>query len=96
MQHHWQNPKALGVTIPELELDSLEASQNPLGKAIPKSLFSMMTPEVSQSLQDKGIKSVIMVGIGELSQAVRAIGSRVSRIPRLLSTNNFGSVRQGH
>lgn len=55
-----QNPKALGSTVPELDLASL----GPLFLgAPPKSLFSMVIPEVKKHLQDRNIKSVVIFGI---------------------------------
>lgn len=58
-----QNPKALGVTVPELGFSSLPAELNPLGGAKPKTLFSMLIPEVKESIEQKGVKSVVIFGI---------------------------------
>jgi nicotinamidase-related amidase len=58
-----QNPKALGSTVPELDLPSLPAALNPLSSAIPKTKFSMHTPEVAKSLHERAIQSVVIVGI---------------------------------
>lgn len=59
-----QNPRALGTTVPELGFSSdLSTDINPLGKALPKTKFSMLIPEIRQSLHEKEIKSVILVGI---------------------------------
>ncbi|KAJ3483722.1 hypothetical protein NLI96_g6126 [Meripilus lineatus] len=55
-----QNPKALGPTVPELDLASL----GPLFLgAPPKTLFSMVIPEVKKHLQERNIKSVVIFGI---------------------------------
>ncbi|EPT03109.1 hypothetical protein FOMPIDRAFT_1047103 [Fomitopsis schrenkii] len=55
-----QNPRALGPTVPELNLSNL----GPLHFAtVSKTLFSMATPEVLKMLGDKQFKSVAIFGI---------------------------------
>merc|ERR1712093_196373 len=58
-----QNPKALGSTIEELGLKDLPKELDPLGGPKPKTLFSMMIPEVVEGLTKKGIASVVIFGI---------------------------------
>ncbi|THH33744.1 hypothetical protein EUX98_g475 [Antrodiella citrinella] len=55
-----QNSKALGPTVPEIDLESLGALH--LG-TIDKTLFSMLTPEVETILETHSIKSVVLFGI---------------------------------
>ena len=51
---------ALGPTVPEIVLSNL----GPLHLAtVPKTLFSMATPEVKKTLSDKQFKSVAIFGI---------------------------------
>ena len=54
-------PSALGSTAPDIEISSL----GPLHLAtIPKTLFSMVTPEVKDILRNKShVKSVALFGI---------------------------------
>lgn len=49
--------------MPELGLDSLPKELHPLGEAKPKTLFSMMIPEVVEGLQKSQIASVVIFGI---------------------------------
>lgn len=51
---------ALGNTVPEVDLQSLGPLH--LG-TVEKSLFSMVTPEVTSLLQENDLKSVIVMGI---------------------------------
>ncbi|KAL1923346.1 uncharacterized protein VTP21DRAFT_8326 [Calcarisporiella thermophila] len=51
-----QNSKALGNTVPELDIGHAQM-------VVPKSLFSMYVPEVSEALKSKDIKSVVLLGI---------------------------------
>jgi len=55
-----QNSKALGPTVPELDMESLGSLH--LG-TIDKTLFSMLTPEVKTILDSRNIKSVVLFGI---------------------------------
>ncbi|CAL1702069.1 unnamed protein product [Somion occarium] len=55
-----QNSRALGPTVPELDITSLGPLY--LG-AVDKTLFSMATPEVQKILAERDIKSVILLGI---------------------------------
>ncbi|KAI0786457.1 Isochorismatase-like protein [Abortiporus biennis] len=55
-----QNSRALGPTVPELDLTALGPLH--LG-TIEKTLFSMATPEVKKLLQERNIKSVVLFGI---------------------------------
>ncbi|KAK7696584.1 hypothetical protein QCA50_001242 [Cerrena zonata] len=55
-----QNSRALGPTVPELDVASLGPLY--LG-AVEKTLFSMATPEVLNILQERSIRSVILLGI---------------------------------
>lgn len=56
-------PYALGATVDELDLKSLPDKLNPLGDAKPKTLFSMMIPEVADGLKKHSINSVVIFGI---------------------------------
>ena len=47
----------------ELNLKSLPNKLNPLGEAKPKTLFSMMIPEVVEGLTKNAIQSVVIFGI---------------------------------
>ncbi|KAG0253195.1 Isochorismatase domain-containing protein 1 [Mortierella polycephala] len=51
-----QNPRALGITAPELDLS--QAKMN-----LPKTKFSMFIPEVEKELKSNNIKSVVLFGI---------------------------------
>ncbi|KAH7971036.1 hypothetical protein HPB49_018202 [Dermacentor silvarum] len=53
-----QYPKGLGNTVPELGL-----AEFPDIKPIEKTQFSMMTAEVTQTMQEKGLDSVVLCGI---------------------------------
>lgn len=53
---------ALGATVKELEWDSIPKEQRPLD-ILPKTLFSMMLPEIAKSLHEQQIRSVLIVGI---------------------------------
>ncbi|KIP09837.1 hypothetical protein PHLGIDRAFT_85994 [Phlebiopsis gigantea 11061_1 CR5-6] len=55
-----QNSRALGNTVPEVDLQSLGPLH--LG-TVEKTLFSMVTPEVISLLQEHDLKSVIVMGI---------------------------------
>ncbi|EIM88303.1 Isochorismatase hydrolase [Stereum hirsutum FP-91666 SS1] len=55
-----QNPKALGPTVPELSSEALGPLH--LG-TIEKTLFSMMTPEVTSLLRAKQFRSIVLFGI---------------------------------
>ncbi|ORY90167.1 Isochorismatase hydrolase [Leucosporidium creatinivorum] len=57
-----QNPKALGATVP-LALSSLGPSLHPTWSPLAKTKFSMVLPEVEQSLKEWGTKSVVLFGI---------------------------------
>jgi hypothetical protein len=54
---------ALGATVEELGFNSLPAQLNPLGGAKPKTLFSMMIPEVVEAVTKGSIASVVIFGI---------------------------------
>ncbi|KAK9900073.1 Isochorismatase hydrolase [Cystobasidium minutum MCA 4210] len=58
-----QNPKALGKTVEELGLQNLPKELHPLGEALPKTLFSMMIPEITEAITKRGIASVVIFGI---------------------------------
>ena len=60
---------ALGPTVPELGLATLSKELNPLGSPQPKTLFSMMIPEVAEAMKKKEIASVVIFGI-----EVRVVG----------------------
>ncbi|CAG8436062.1 750_t:CDS:2 [Ambispora gerdemannii] len=51
-----QNPKALGNTVPELDISSAKL-------VLPKTKFSMFLPEVEKLLKEKSINSVVLFGI---------------------------------
>lgn len=53
-----QYPKGLGHSVPELGL-----AEFPDIKPIEKTQFSMMTAEVTQTMQEKGLDSVVLCGI---------------------------------
>ncbi|CAG7848354.1 Isochorismatase domain-containing protein 1 [Serendipita indica DSM 11827] len=55
-----QNPKALGSTVSEMELEKLGALH--VG-TWPKTKFSMYIPEVQAKLHEHGIQSVVIFGI---------------------------------
>ncbi|GBE79220.1 hypothetical protein SCP_0204170 [Sparassis crispa] len=55
-----QNPKALGSTVPELDVAPLGPLY--LG-TVPKTLFSMVTPEVKTLLRERKFQSVVLFGI---------------------------------
>jgi len=55
-----QNSRALGSTVPEIDLQTL----GPLHlKTVEKTLFSMFTPEVEAILKKHDLKSVVLFGI---------------------------------
>lgn len=61
-------PPALGATVP-LPLASLGPKLHPSWSPLAKTKFSMVLPEVEQSLQEWGTKSVVIFGI-EVSWAL--------------------------
>lgn len=74
-------PTALGATVP-LALSSLAPSLLPSWSPLAKTKFSMVLPEVEQSLKEWGTKSVVLFGIevrlrvgqGERAEALKADG----------------------
>ncbi|CCM04025.1 uncharacterized protein FIBRA_06182 [Fibroporia radiculosa] len=68
-----QNSRALGSTVPELDVESLGPLY--LG-AIEKTLFSMLTPEVKSLLKERNFKSVVLFGIEAIARVRPAINSR--------------------
>lgn len=54
---------ALGKTVEELGLQNLPKELHPLGEALPKTLFSMMIPEITEAITKRGIASVVIFGI---------------------------------
>ncbi|CAG8535420.1 9476_t:CDS:2 [Acaulospora colombiana] len=50
-----QNPKALGKTIHELDINN--------AKVVSKMKFSMLVPEVVEALKEKNTKSILLLGI---------------------------------
>ncbi|RKO88336.1 Isochorismatase-like protein, partial [Blyttiomyces helicus] len=52
-----QNPRALGATVAEVDLQSVEA------KVLPKTKFSMYVPEIEAEMKRLQTKSVVLYGI---------------------------------
>lgn len=57
-----QNPRALGKTVP-LALDKLAEGLHPAWSPLAKTKFSMVLPEVLQSLKEWKTESVVLFGI---------------------------------
>ncbi|KAK4052878.1 hypothetical protein OIO90_004154 [Microbotryomycetes sp. JL221] len=58
-----QNPKALGSTVSELDLTTLSKQCQPDWSPLSKTKFSMVLPQVVDSLNQWGTKSVVLFGI---------------------------------
>jgi len=70
---------ALGKTVDELGLKNLPKELHPLGEALPKTIFSMMIPEIVEAITKKGIASVVIFGI-EVSSVYQRRGDSANLV----------------